>query len=53
VRSKGLIFTRHGTTDIGLKHINATRKIASDRVFTANLNAANLNEVQVAAAAAA
>jgi len=51
VRNKGQIFTRYGTTVIGLKQINA-KVNAFDRMV-ANLNASNLNESQVAAAAAA
>ena len=41
--SKGQIFTRHGTTDIGLNIVNATNKYASGRVFAANDNSSNNN----------
>jgi len=52
VRNKGQIFTRHGTTDIGLNIVNAKSFNAFGRMV-ANLNASNLNETSVAAAAAA
>lgn len=52
MRSKGQIFTRYGTTVIGLKQINAKNFNAFGRM-AANGNFSNLNETQVAAAAAA
>ena len=38
MRSKGLIFTRHGTTDIGLKHINATKVNAFGDIIEIDLD---------------
>ena len=43
MRNKGWIFTRHGTTVIGLKHVNAKANTYSDMVKVANLNASNGN----------
>lgn len=50
MRSKGKIFTRHGTTDIGLNIVNA--KANTYNRMVANLNASNFNGVNAAVMAA-
>ena len=51
MRNKGQIFTRYGTTVIGLNIVNAKANTYSGMV--ANLNASNLNAPMVAVANAA
>ncbi len=51
MRSKGKIFTRHGTTDIGLNIVNAKTANTYGRM-TANLNASNFNGANAAVMAA-
>ena len=53
MRSKGKIFTRHGTTDIGLNIVNAKANTYNDlKAKSANVSYANNNhEVRVAQAA--
>ena len=54
MRSKEWIFTRHGTTDIGLNIVNAKfNAFNGKRLVASNLNASNFNGAQVAASAAA
>jgi hypothetical protein len=55
VRSKGKIFTRHGTTDIGLNIVNAKANTYGRMTVASNDNfsADNLNVGVVAASAAA
>ena len=55
MRSKGQIFTRHGTTDIGLNIVNAKANTYGRNMFASNDNfiASNLNVITASAAAAA